>query len=68
MWVRMFCPGTETQHVFPVPDADGHRIAEDGECPCGPRRDDELNIIVHRSSDSREAVEDAERILKGPSA
>jgi hypothetical protein len=60
----MFCPGTEDQRIFPIPDADGHRIAEDGICPCGAiRRADEPNLVVHRSADGREFVEDAEAIF-----
>ena len=65
MWVRMFLPGTEDQHIFPVPDAGGHRISEDGECPCGARRDPECpSLVMHRSRDHREAVEEAEALLK----
>lgn len=65
MWIRMFCPGTEMQHVFPVPDADGHRIAEDGKCPCGAWiREDAPGVVLHRSRDAREVIEDAEAILR----
>ena len=63
IWIRMFCPGTEDQHIFAVPD-EGHRICEDRACPCGPKIDIEHRLVIHRSDDGREYVEEAEAIIR----
>ncbi len=66
MWVTMRCAGTEDVHVFAVPDKIGHRIAEGGQCPCGAYvRPENPRIVLHRSADQREIIEEAEEILKG---
>lgn len=57
-------PVSGRYHIFAAPDDHGHRIAEDGKCPCGTySRPDQPYIILHRTSDGREYVEDAEAII-----
>lgn len=65
-WVRMFCGLADDQHIFPLLDSNGHRIAEDGECPCGAARDSEApSLVVHRAWDGRDVIEQAEAIVNG---
>ena len=50
-------------HILPLNDLKEHE--ETTTCPCGPRVDwsEAEAIVIHRSWDGREYIEDAERII-----
>lgn len=53
----------ETDHIYPINDEREHKL-KSLDCPCGPRIDWSFPnpLVIHRSWDGREFVEEAERI------
>jgi len=51
------------QHIFPLDEEDKHDL-EGFYCDCDPRIDWDNDLVVHNSFDGREAVEQANEILR----
>lgn len=55
-------------HVYPLDETARHDLSDSGTgCACHPRIDLTLPemLVIHRSADARELVEDAEALVNG---
>lgn len=66
-WENVKEDKTDWLHVVPVEDTHPHNT-DSFACSCNPHQDGEYEIIIHNAFDGREAVEEAESILRSPHA